>query len=265
MHRRGSLFWGILLVLLAALLLLRQMGIIGGDIFGYFWPLVIILFGIWLIFGFFNRRGRRPVEGEQVSIPLEGATSAYIKIDHGAGRVNLRAGTAAGELLTGIFGGGLETKTKVTDGRLEVKMRTPRQFWIWWPGDSLDWDFALSRDLPLSLNIDSGASTSTFDLSELKVTDLDLDTGASTTEITLPANAGITHVDIDTGASTLKITVPAGVAARIQTKTGLATVSVDPNRFPRIGGGLYQSADYATAANRADITIDAGVGTINIK
>ena len=136
MHRRGSLFWGILLVLLAALLLLRQMGIISGDIFGYFWPLVIILFGIWLIFGFFNRRGRRPVEGEQVSIPLEGATSAYIKIDHGAGRVNLRAGTAAGELLNGIFGGGMETKTKVTDGRLEVKMRTPRQFWTWWPGDS---------------------------------------------------------------------------------------------------------------------------------
>jgi hypothetical protein len=265
MHRRGSLFGGIVLVLLAGLLLLRQLNIITGDIFGYFWPLVIILFGIWLIFGFFNRRSLGPVVGGQFSIPLEGTASAYIKIDHGGGRVNLRAGTAAGELMNGTFGGGLEFKSKVADGRLEVKMRTSHHAWGWWPGESLDWDFALSRDVPLSLNIDSGASTSTFDLSELKVTELDLDTGASTTEITLPANAGSTHVDIDTGASTLKIVVPAGVAARIQTKTGLATVSVDANRFPRLGSGLYQSADYATAANRADITIDAGLGTIEVK
>jgi hypothetical protein len=72
-------------------------------------------------------------------------------------------------------------------------------------------------------------------------------------------------VDIDTGASSVKVIVPTGVAARINIKSGVASVNVDTNRFPRIDGGPYQSADYATATNRADITIDSGVGSIEVR
>jgi hypothetical protein len=146
---------------------------------------------------------------------------------------------------------------------LEVKLRTSQQPWAWWPGESLDWDIRLNRDIPLNLKIDSGASASILDLSDLKVTDLDIDTGASSTELTLPANAGNTHVDIDTGASSLKVNIPSGVAASIRIKSGIASVNVN-SRFPRLDGGLYQSTDYSTAANRVDMTIDAGVGSIEV-
>jgi hypothetical protein len=261
MHRRGNLFWGVILILLAALLLLKQMGWLVGDIFGYFWPLLIIAFGIWLIIGYFARN--KPAEGEHVSIPLEGATSAHIKFDHGAGRLTVRSGAEPGEILNGTFGNGLSFKSHVEGGRLEVKLRTSQQAWAWWPGESLDWDIRLNQGLPLSLKIDSGASASVLDLSDLKVTELDIDTGASSTELTLPANAGSTHVDIDTGASSLKVSIPAGVAASIRVKTGMAAVNINP-RFPRLDGGLYQSADYGTAANRVDMTIDSGVGSVEV-
>ena len=261
MHRRGNLFWGSVLIVLAGLLLLKQMGVIVGDIFGYFWPLLIIAFGVWLIVGFFARN--QPVEGEQVSIPLEGAASAYVKLDHGAGRLTLRSGAGSGEIVNGTFGNGLSYKSHVEGGRMEVKLRTSQQAWAWWPGESLDWDIRLNRDIPLSLKIDSGASASILDLSDLKVTDLDIDTGASSTEMTLPANAGKTHVDIDTGASSLKVSIPSGVAASIRVKSGIASVNVNP-RFSRLDGGLYQSTDYSTAANRVDMTIDAGVGSIEV-
>jgi hypothetical protein len=237
------------------------MGVIVGDIFGYFWPLLIIAFGIWLIVGFFARH--QPVEGEQASIPLEGATSAYVKLDHGVGRLTLRSGAGSDELLNGKFGNGLSYKSRVEAGRLEVKLRTSHQAWAWWPGESLDWDIHLNRDIPLGLKIDSGASASILDLSDLRVTDLDIDTGASSTELTLPANAVNTHVDIDTGASSLKVSIPSGVAASIRVKSGIASVNVNP-RFPRLDGGLYQSTDYGTAANRVDMTIDAGVGSIEV-
>ena len=115
------------------------------------------------------------------------------------------------------------------------------------------------------MKIDSGASSSKLDLTDLKVVDLDIDTGASSTEVSLPVNAGNTRVDIDSGASSLNLHIPTGVAARIRVKSGIASVNVDSNRFPRQDGGLYQSADYATAANRADITIDTGVGSVEIK
>jgi len=261
MHRRGNFFWGAILIILAVLLLLRQMGVIAGDIFGYFFPLLVIAFGIWLIIGFFVRN--QPVEGEKVSIPLEGAVSAYIKLDHGAGKLSLHSGAGSGEVVNGTFTNGLSYKSHVEGGRMEVKLRTSQQPWAWWPGESLDWDVRLNRDIPLSLKIDSGASTSILDLSELKVTDLDIDTGASTTDLTLPANAGYTHVDIDTGASSLKISIPAGVAASIRVKSGISSVNINP-RFPRIDGGSYQSPDYISAANRVEMTIDTGVGSVEV-
>jgi len=264
MRLRGSLFWGIVLIVLAVLLLAGQQGWLNGDIFGYFWPVVVILFGVWLLTGALGR-GRSTVKAQSLSIPLESARSARIKLDHGAGRLNIQAGAASTELLNGSFGAEVENSTRFEGDQLQVKLRNSPQFWEWNPGDSLDWDIRLNDTIPLSLKIDSGASASTLDLTNLKVVDLNIDTGASSTEVSLPANAGITHVNIDSGAASLNLHVPAGVAARIRVKTGIASVNVDSNRFPRQDGGLYESADYATAANRADITIDTGVGSVEIK
>jgi hypothetical protein len=44
----------------------------------------------------------------------------------------------------------------------------------------------------------------------------------------------------------------------------LSEISVDQNRFPRTGNG-YQSADYDTAANKVDILIETGVGSVKVK
>ena len=264
MRLRGSLFWGIVLIILALLLFASQQGWIRGDIFNYFWPVLIILFGIWLLSGAFGK-GRFSAKVQSLSIPLESARSARIKLDHGAGRLNIQSGASATELLNGSFGAEVQTSTRFEADQLQVKLRNSPQFWAWAPGESLDWDIRLNPTVPLSLKIDSGASASTLDLTDLKVVDLDIDTGASSTEVSLPANAGNTRVDIDSGASSLVLHLPSGVAASIRIKSGIASVNVDSNRFPRLDGGLYQSADYATAANRADITIDTGVGSVDIK
>jgi len=264
MRLRSSLFWGIVLIVLATLLLFNQQGWLKGNIFGYFWPVVIILFGVWLLVGALAK-GRFGVKTQTISIPLEGAQTARIKLDHAAGRLNIQAGAASTELLNGTFGTEVDYKSKLEAGQLQAKLRTSSDFWNWNPGDSLDWDIRLNGDIPLSLKIDSGASASTLDLTALKVVELDIDTGASSTEVSLPANAGNTLVDIDSGAASLSIHVPTGVAARIKVKSGIASVNVDLSRFPHLDGGLYQSADYATAANRADITIDTGVGSVEVK
>ena len=264
MRLRGNLFWGIVLIVLAALLLASQQGWIKGDIFGYFWPVVVILFGVWLLTGALGK-GRSMASAQDLSIPLESARSARIKLDHGAGRLNIQGGAASNELLNGAFGAEVNTNTRLEGDQLQVKLRTSPHMWSWYPGESLDWDIHLNGEIPLSLKIDSGASSSTLDLTNLKVVDLDIDTGASSTEVSLPANAGNTRVDIDSGASSLNLRIPVGVAARIRVKSGIASVNVDSNRFPRLDGGLYQSADYETAANRADITIDTGVGSVEIK
>jgi hypothetical protein len=264
MRLRGSLFWGIVLILLAIFLLMSQQGWLKGDIFGYFWPAVVILFGIWLLIGAIGRGQHR--EGtHSLSIPLEGAGSARIKLDHGAGRLNIHSGTSSSEVLNGTFGAEVIHTSLLDSGNLQVKVRNSPHFWAWAPGESLDWDVHLNGDIPLKLKIDSGASASTLDLTDLKVAELDIDTGASSTEVTLPANAGNTLVDIDSGAASLNLHIPVGVAARIKVKSGIASVNIDTGRFPRQDSGLYQSPDYTTADNRADITIDTGVGSVDIR
>jgi hypothetical protein len=261
MQKRASLFWGSALILFAAVLFLKQTGILAGDVFGYFWPLLIIAAGIWLIVGFFTRH--QSSEGEQISIQTDGAASALIKLDHGAGTLSMSSGALPGELLNGSFVNGLKHISRLEGGRLEVKLKTSQEFWTWWPGKSMDWDIHLTREIPLSLKIASGASASILDLNDLIVSDLDIDTGASSTELTLPAKAGNTQVDIHTGASSLNIIIPTGVAANIRIKSGISSIHVN-SRFPRLDNGRYQSPDYGTAANRVDLTIDPGVGSIEI-
>ncbi|MGE5072447.1 MAG: LiaF transmembrane domain-containing protein [Anaerolineae bacterium] len=56
--RRGELFWGPLLVILGVLFFLKATGTITGDVFGWFWPILIIAAGAWILMGGLCNRGR---------------------------------------------------------------------------------------------------------------------------------------------------------------------------------------------------------------
>ena len=102
-----------------------------------------------------------------------------------------------------------------------------------------------------------------LDLTELHVTDLTLQTSTSSTALKLPANAGTTRAYIEAGTSAVDIDVPPGVAATIHAERGMSSLEVDSGRFPRIGAG-YKSPDYETAANRADIRVATGMGSVSV-
>jgi hypothetical protein len=116
----------------------------------------------------------------------------------------------------------------------------------------------------MTLDLETGAGESRLDLSALKAEEIRLKTGASSTEMTLPARAGKTRVKVTSGAASVVLRVPNGVAARIAVESGLAGITIDPNRFPRSGSG-YQSAEYDRAENSVDIQIETGVGAVEIR
>jgi len=210
---------------------------------------------------------RRAVETEHVSIPLEGATKAHVRLRHGAGRLEIKGGAGANDAVSGAFGGGVEYRARMDGETLKVRMRVPSDFFFPFPmfgGGGLDWSVALNNAIPMGLDIGGGASDAHLDLTELKLTELRIETGASSMELALPADAGFTKVRIEAGASSINIRVPDGVAARIRASGGAADISVDASRFPR-AGDVYQSPDYETAANKVEIKAEIGAGAIRIR
>jgi hypothetical protein len=273
--RRWSFVVGAVLIVLGVLAILQT----GLNVLGIafrigwiFWPLLLIGVGVWFIMGFggFSRGGHGSVTREQSVLPLEGATEADITVRHGAGRLTLSGGAGSDQLLTGSFGGGLDASRRTDGGRLVVDMRVRDRdvahfFAPWgrgWAG-ALDWDIAMNPSIPLSLRLETGASESRLSLTDLQVRELSIKTGASSTTVDLPRAAGFTRVHVESGAAAIKLRVPQGVAASIQVKSALAGIHVDRARFPLSSTG-YASADYAGAANKVEIFVETGVGSVDI-
>jgi hypothetical protein len=262
---RARYFWPVVLILAGVLFLLDNLGWLPGNAWGWIWALVLILLGIGMLFP-----GRRSSEMAEISVPLNGAASARLTLKHGAGQLSIRPAAVSELLFSGSFGGGVDKDVRHEGDRLDVTLRMPSQDWgLWmWPGfwgrGSLDWSLSLNPNIPLALALEVGASQSRLDLAALRVTDLSIKTGASSTTLTLPAQAGYTHVRIESGAASIRTEIPQGVAARIRGTMGVGALNVDTGRFPR-RGGEYLSDDFETAANRVELIIEGGVGSVDVR
>jgi hypothetical protein len=224
--------------------------------------LLLIYLGASLLLS--RRAGMAPVDE---SVSLDGASSAAISLRHGTGELIVGAGADAGLLYAGSFSGGVEKRLAREGDRLEVTLTSPDQDWTQWIGPwgrrSQDWDLRLSRDVPISLAVETGASSNRLDLSELRVTDLRLQTGASASRLILPARAGPMRARLDAGAASVDVVVPTGVAARISGAMGVGALDVDERRFPRRGSG-YESPDFEMAENRVELDVQGGVGRVSV-
>jgi len=263
--RRDYLFWGFVLILLGSLLFLNSTNIrLPGGISAMqlFWPLLLVLTGFWIILGVVLGGGYGPQK--DVSVDLQHASEASLRIGHGAGHLRIGAGTIPGKFLTGKVTPGVDVHATLSGDRLDARVQGKGTFIPFLNWNGLDWSFELNPDIPISLKLETGASKSDINLVDLKVTDLKLETGASSTNLTLPANAGTTTVKIELGAATLDVLVPQTVEARIRMEQGASVVDIDSARFP-YSNGIYESDGYSSSENRADIRIEAGAGKIFIK
>ncbi|MDR3575651.1 MAG: DUF5668 domain-containing protein [Anaerolineaceae bacterium] len=265
--RRGSLFWGIIIVLAGVLLLLNQFGLLPVNAWALFWPILLILLGVWFLLS--PVLGRRDIKDEAFSLPLDGANEAEIRIRHGAGRLEMTALPLSGDLLSGTFTGGVYEQHSRQGSTLRLRMQNPDNNvmfgWPSMPGPlGYHWNMALVKNIPLKLDLKTGASDTELDLSELKVTELELETGASSNQITLPAHAGYTRLRVKAGAASVKIRVPDGVAARIHYHGGLSGIDIDTVRFP-FQNNFYQTPGYDAAANRVEMDVETGVGSVEIR
>jgi hypothetical protein len=254
------LVWPIAWIGLGFVLLMSTTGRLGldpGDLISRWWPLVPIGIGLWFLVA--SIWPGRQAAVEQLDLPVEGATQARVRIKFGAGQ--LAVGPApAGRLVSGTFSGGVAVAAH-GPGAVDLEPDTAGG----WPmfDRPLEWRMGLTTELPVELLLETGAAKAVLDLEELQLRQLTIKTGASDTRLRLPRAAGSTIVRAETGAAALTVEVPMGVAAWIRTRMALGSTSVDETRFPRRPDG-YASPDYETAANRVELDLQGGVGSIRI-
>ena len=262
--RRGNLLWGLILILLGGLFLLQARGLIS-DVLGWFGPLVLILVGCWVLWARFLPRSSG--SGENFSIDLRGAARLDLDVDHGAGSLSLKGGAPAGVAVSGFSGMSLDLNQRLAGDHLEVELKAGPAFLPFLGPDGGEWQFNLTQDVPVAIKIDSGASSLYLDLTDVNVTFLGINTGASSIKIKLPAQAGYTLVDIDAGVASVDIFVPEGVAARIRVDQGASSININEKRFPKFNSvsGMFQSEGFETAAHKVEISFEGGASSMIVR
>ena len=258
--KRDNIFWGGALILLGVLFLLQNRGIIP-SIFPYLWPLALILIGGWMIVSVYWKSGNSE---ETFSIPLENAKSIKYRFSHGAGQIEIKGGAPIGQALVGLFADGVNKNSRLDGDRLNVRVEAGASFVPFIGPSGGVFRFQLSNEVPAVISVETGASQLEMDLKDVLASEIRLQTGASSSKVTLPAR-GASHLDLEAGAASIEIRVPNGVSGRVRVKEGLTSLNIDTSRFPQVDTRLYQSADYDTAPNRTEISVEAGLGSISIK
>ena len=172
-------------------------------------------------------------------------------------------GLVAGLAIVGSSGVGMNRESHLDGDRLDVKVEAGPSFIPFLGPAQGVWRFQVTQEIPVTLTVEAGASSVNIDLHDVLASRLELKTGASSSSVTVPAR-GVSMVDIESGAASINVRVPEGTAARIRVREGANSLHVDTNRFPRLDSGFYQSPGYDTAADRAEINIEAGLGSVTV-
>ena len=286
------------LLALGILLLLQTTEVVPWDMWfdlWRFWPVIVIAYGVnllagrrmpWLaalaVIGLLTgsiviatvlTRGydNSPSSTSNVSIttytePVGALESVDVSIEFGAGHLRLTSLPIGSPNLVEAQFRGLGANTSLARsgeiGHLKISMDS--RLLLRHLFSDVDWQISLGRAPRLSIGLDGGAAGITLDLRELRVTNINVDVGASETDIIMPSQAGHVSADINAGAANLEIIVPPGVAAMVTSSSGLTSVDIDSSRFPR-SGRAHVSPDFETAENRVTIHIQAGASRITVR
>lgn len=118
-------------------------------------------------------------------------------------------------------------------------------------------DLAGARLGDAGLDVSAGALE--LDLTGASLDRLDVQVNAGSASVTLPAESFVG--DFQANAGSIEICAPAGLGLRVQATAALGSTTL--NGLVR-AGDAWETPDYATAPSKADLALDASVGSITI-
>lgn len=232
--------------------------------------LVVVTAVFVLTTGCINRLNVGPVQTDEETVEAGDIDSARVNIQMGVGKLDINGGAAG--LLDAKFTYNVEEwKPEVdyeisgNEGRLTVRQPEGETGSVGIPDtDNVknEWDLKLNDDIPMDLDINLGVGESELELSGLTLNSLDIQTGVGETTIDLTGDwATSFDVDIEGGVGQTTVRLPRGVGVRVETQTGIGGINV---RNLIQNGDTYTNAAYENADVILDITVQGGVGAIDL-
>ncbi|MGE5544105.1 MAG: LiaI-LiaF-like domain-containing protein [Bacillota bacterium] len=254
-------FWPILLILLGISLLW------GGRIPGWLALLLVVALAGGVVFLFLNTPGMLAESYDnEVTIRRQqhpGLTSGSIDITFGGGQLNL--GTDTSEWLAAKFGSrGASSQVEIRDGNLEATFKNPRSSWNLGHAFDNNWNIHLAPDLVWDVQLSAGALEGQLNLTDVPVKNIDLKLGAGDVNLTLGGNGEKTRIEADAGAAELTLRVVGDTGVSIEYDGTLSQTNLSELGYSLVNG-RYVSPNYDRASSKIDVDLDMAVGEFRLE
>lgn len=299
-YKNGQLFWGFLFLTIGALFLMDKYEyylFIPDGIVSY-WPLLIILWGIAIlvkntilkpivsvvsgvfvglflygsIFGFNHHNfDSNDIEKHEISTSTffeefkDSIEFATLSLRTGATKITVEGNTD--QLISGTSSGvfnAFNFKTRYRDNTARVVLRhTKDDIDLFGDNNYRKLDFSLSSIPVWDIDLRIGAANIKMDLSEYKVSALNIETGATTSDLKLGDKLENVKINIEMGAATMQLHIPKESGCQI--KGDMVMVVKDLEGFTEYEEKYHRTDNYETAKNKIDIKFDGGVSTLKVK
>lgn len=113
------------------------------------------------------------------------------------------------------------------------------------------------------INFSVGAAETEIDLTGFKTRDINIDAGAASIDLKLGSRFARTTIEISAGASSITINVPKESFCSITSESALSSFDT-ADGFTEISDNSYQTDNRSTAKSEIEISVDAGVSSIEI-
>lgn len=291
--------WPVLFIIAGLdILFARRLPLLGAvlGLFVIAGVVLILLYGGALPF----EATRPELQTESFVLEEDNTTSVAFELDLSTQKANVYALEDSPNLLEAEIGhfGDIEW---VVSGAGEKRVRleqTGINQWFYWllseaRDEALVWDIGLSPDIPFHLDVDASTGESELDLTGIQLTGFRFNASTGESRIVLPGsqagyqaqfeastgsmtivfpeNTDLT-VRLDGSTGRIVLDVPQNAAVQVEVMSGGTGDLQTPDWITKISGspdrdeGVYQSADYESAANRLEIIIeDIGTGHIVVE
>lgn len=210
------------------------------------------------------------------STPLEAAASAQVRVDFSVGESTIRALPAESSNLLDAdltYVGEVElTSTGEAEKVVRLSQKAGASDWVrgastWFnKRQPLRWDVALTRNIPLDLDLHCGAGRVDLDLSALQLTGFSIGNGAGEVIINLPA--GEYAAKVGGGVGRTSISIPNDAFVDLKLSSGAGEVNLDIGQHAsvqaQINGGVGEFNLNIPEGAAVRLEARTGIGSINV-